>query len=69
MWRHAEKYNKPAVKEIEFGLPKGKQFYCVTTAMMHYAKGAAWTATGNVVEAVKEQYLLRKSKGLAPRHA
>ena len=36
-------------------LPADPDLYCVTTAMMHYAKGVALAATGRVDEADREQ--------------
>ncbi|KAF4539614.1 Tetratricopeptide repeat domain protein [Lasiodiplodia theobromae] len=39
-------------------LPKDQKLYCVTTAMLHYAKGVALAATGYVKEAEQERALL-----------
>ncbi|KAF2873341.1 hypothetical protein BDV95DRAFT_488718 [Massariosphaeria phaeospora] len=39
-------------------LPEDQQLYCVTTAMLHYGKGVAWAATGNVEKAAEERDLL-----------
>ncbi len=44
---------------ISLQLPKDQTLYCVTTAMMHYAKGVAFAATGRVSEAGKEQEFFR----------
>lgn len=40
-------------------LPKDRQLYCTTTAMMHYARGVAHSALGNVADAEveREQFL------------
>ncbi|KAL7909108.1 hypothetical protein GGI35DRAFT_493877 [Trichoderma velutinum] len=40
---------------INLPLPTNQSLYCVTTATIHYAKGVAYAATGNVVEALKQQ--------------
>ncbi|KAL7949432.1 hypothetical protein V8C42DRAFT_310877, partial [Trichoderma barbatum] len=42
---------------INFTLPTNQSLYCVTTATIHYAKGVAYAATGNVIEALKQQTL------------
>ncbi|KAK9482250.1 hypothetical protein V1527DRAFT_522177 [Lipomyces starkeyi] len=39
---------------IRFGLPHDQDLYCMTTAIMHYAKGVAFAATGRVQEANEE---------------
>jgi tetratricopeptide (TPR) repeat protein len=40
---------------LDLQLPQDPALYCVTTAMIHYAKGVAWAATGVVEEAEKER--------------
>ncbi|KAL5092750.1 hypothetical protein Trisim1_000487 [Trichoderma cf. simile WF8] len=40
---------------INLTLPTNPSLYCVTTATIHYAKGVAYAATGNVTEALKQQ--------------
>jgi tetratricopeptide (TPR) repeat protein len=40
---------------LELKIPQDQELYCVTTAMMHYAKGIALAATGKVEEADKER--------------
>lgn len=38
-------------------LPTDQQLYCTTTVMIHYGKGIAYAATGDIVNAVKEREL------------
>ncbi|KAL2068647.1 hypothetical protein VTL71DRAFT_14984 [Oculimacula yallundae] len=40
---------------IAMQLPSDPKLYCVTTAMIHYAKGVALAASGKIEEAEKEQ--------------
>jgi tetratricopeptide (TPR) repeat protein len=47
-------------------LPKDRQLYCNTTAMMHYAKGVAHAALGEVPAAQAEQALFRAAAKLVP---
>jgi tetratricopeptide (TPR) repeat protein len=47
-------------------LPVDADLYCVTTAMMHYAKGVAFAATGRVSEAEVERDLFQKSVERVP---
>lgn len=49
---------------IEQPLPEDPDLYCTTTAMIHYAKGVAHAALGNVQAAEAEQSLFRAA---APR--
>jgi hypothetical protein len=44
---------------LNLEVPKDQELYCVTTAMVHYGKGVALAATGNIVEAWKERTLFR----------
>jgi tetratricopeptide (TPR) repeat protein len=44
---------------LHFKIPEDEDLYCVTTAMIRYAKGIALAATGNVQEAEKERNLFR----------
>lgn len=39
-------------------LPKDEELYCVTTAMIHYGKGIAYAATGDVKKGAEERELL-----------
>lgn len=40
---------------IDAPFPSDPDFYCVTTAMWHYAKGVAYSATGDIENAVNQQ--------------
>jgi hypothetical protein len=40
---------------IDTPLPEDQALYCVTTAMIHYAKGVAYAATGQVAAAAAER--------------
>lgn len=51
---------------IEQSLPADPVLYCVTTATMHYAKGVAQAAMGNVVAAEVEQVLFRAAMERLP---
>lgn len=47
-------------------MPEDAALYCVTTAMLHYAKGVAAAAVGEVGEAERERRLLREAVGRVP---
>ncbi|MFK7803433.1 MAG: tetratricopeptide repeat protein [Anaerolineae bacterium] len=49
---------------IDAPLPPDPDFYCVTTAMWHYAKGVAYSATGDIPNAVdqKEKFAVALTK-------
>jgi tetratricopeptide (TPR) repeat protein len=47
-------------------LPADPGLYCVTTAMIHYAKGVAYAATGRLAEAAGQQALLRAAVARVP---
>ncbi|RHZ73140.1 hypothetical protein CDV55_108861 [Aspergillus turcosus] len=48
-------------------LPQDQNLYCVTTAMIHYAKGVAFAALGQVDEADKERTRFHKAlEGVPP---
>ena len=47
-------------------LPVDADLYCVTTAMLHYAKGVAFAATGRVPEAETERQLFKESMKRVP---
>ncbi len=47
-------------------LPEDQDLYCVTTAMLHYAKGVAHAATLNVAEAEAEQARFRTAFARVP---
>ncbi|KAG9236795.1 TPR domain protein [Amylocarpus encephaloides] len=46
---------------IDLELPRDLELYCTTTAMLHYGKGVAFAATGNIEAAGKERTLFRES--------
>src|SRR3984957_11153791 len=48
-------------------LPTDRDLYCNTVAMIHYAKGVAHAALGNVPAAETEQARFRKAAKLVPR--
>ncbi|KAL2803022.1 hypothetical protein BJX63DRAFT_440448 [Aspergillus granulosus] len=47
-------------------LPEDQALYCVTTTMIHYGKGIAWAATGNVENAENERVLYYAAKKTVP---
>ena len=47
-------------------LPADQDFYCVTTAMMHYAKGVAFAATGRIDDAEAERRWFAAALGRVP---
>jgi hypothetical protein len=51
---------------LDLEIPKDQELYCVTTAMIHYGKGVALAATGNVVKAEKERALFLNALGRIP---
>lgn len=44
---------------LKLELPHDPELYCVTTAMIHYAKGIAWAATSQIQEAEEERARFR----------
>ncbi|KIW82767.1 hypothetical protein Z517_02010 [Fonsecaea pedrosoi CBS 271.37] len=46
---------------LDLPLPKDQELYCVTTALIHYAKGVASAATGNVEEAENQRTLFNEA--------
>jgi tetratricopeptide (TPR) repeat protein len=48
---------------LDLDLPKDQDLFCVTTALMHYAKGVALAATGKVEEAEKQRGLFHEAVG------
>ena len=46
--------------------PDDAQLYCVTTAMLHYAKGVAHAATGNLAAADEQRRLFREAHARVP---
>jgi tetratricopeptide (TPR) repeat protein len=51
---------------IETPLPDNQALYCVTTAMIHYAKGVALAATGRVDEAEQQRESFRAAVSRVP---
>jgi tetratricopeptide (TPR) repeat protein len=51
---------------IDTPLPEDQDLYCVTTAMIHYAKGVALAATGRVAEAERERELFDAAVARVP---
>jgi len=52
---------------IDQDLPADSDLYCNTVAMLHYAKGVAHAALGNVPAAEAEQALFRKAAQRVPK--
>lgn len=52
------------IKEIL--LPEGQALYCVTTTMIHYGKGIAYAATGDLGKADKERDLYHAAAKTVP---
>jgi tetratricopeptide (TPR) repeat protein len=46
--------------------PHDRELYCVTTAFLHYAKGVAWAAKGDVTKALAERKLFLEAKDRVP---
>jgi tetratricopeptide (TPR) repeat protein len=51
---------------IDAPMPDDPALYCVTTAMLHYAKGVAYAATGRVAEAAEQQRLFTAAYARVP---
>jgi tetratricopeptide (TPR) repeat protein len=51
---------------LDLPLPDDPELYCVTTAMLHHARGVALAATGRVDEAVVERDLLHATAARVP---
>lgn len=47
-------------------LPEDPELYCTTTAMIHYAKGVAHSALGNIADAEAERELFLATRALVP---
>jgi tetratricopeptide (TPR) repeat protein len=47
-------------------MPSDTGLYCVTTAMLHYARAVAYSATGEIDEAEAERELFRHAAGQVP---
>ncbi|MFQ6329068.1 tetratricopeptide repeat protein [Nocardia sp. CWNU-33] len=51
---------------IDLPLPKDQDLYCVSTAMLHYAKGVAHSATGDIPQAHQQQRLFHAALDRVP---
>jgi hypothetical protein len=51
---------------IDAALPSDPELYCVTTAMLHYGKGVAFAATGQLGAAREQQALLAAAAARVP---
>lgn len=51
---------------LELPLPADPELYCATTAMLHYARGVAFSATGRIPEAKTERELFRQAVSRVP---
>ncbi|MFF4273653.1 hypothetical protein [Streptomyces sp. NPDC001536] len=51
---------------LELPLPADQELYSVTTAMLHYARGVALSATGRIPEAEAERVLFREAVDRVP---
>ncbi|MCT9082886.1 tetratricopeptide repeat protein [Streptomyces fulvoviolaceus] len=51
---------------LRLPMPADPQLYCVTTAMLHYARGVAFSATHRVTEAEAERALFREAVAQVP---
>ncbi|WP_413760257.1 hypothetical protein [Streptomyces sp. MMBL 11-3] len=52
---------------LRLPLPADPRLYCVTTAMLHYARGVAHSATGRTEEAETERALFREAVARVPQ--
>ena len=51
---------------IDTPLPENRELYCVTTAIIHYAKGVALAATGQLNDARQQRELFTAAAGRVP---
>ncbi|MET8446087.1 hypothetical protein [Streptomyces sp. NPDC005209] len=51
---------------LRLPLPTDPRLYCVSTAMLHYARGVALSATGRIAEAGTERALFREAVARVP---
>ncbi|OKK03440.1 hypothetical protein AMK26_18210 [Streptomyces sp. CB03234] len=51
---------------LRLPLPADPELYCSTTAMLHYARGVAFSATGRIPEAETERELFREAVSRVP---
>lgn len=52
---------------LRLPVPTDPQLYCVSTAMLHYARGVALSATGRTAEAEAERALFREAVARVPQ--
>jgi tetratricopeptide (TPR) repeat protein len=52
---------------LRLPLPADPELYCVTTAMLHYARGVAYAATHRIPEAETERRLFHEAVGRVPQ--
>ncbi|WP_208036953.1 hypothetical protein [Streptomyces cyanogenus] len=52
---------------LRLALPADQELYCVSTAMLHYARGVALAATGRVGEAERERGLFAEAVARVPQ--
>jgi tetratricopeptide (TPR) repeat protein len=51
---------------VDEPFPENRELFCVTTAMLHYAKGVAHAARGAIPEAEQQRSLFREALALVP---
>ena len=51
---------------IALEMPNDRDLHCVTTAMLHYGKGVAYAASGNIEKAQKERHALKEAVDRIP---
>ncbi|MDH6589336.1 tetratricopeptide (TPR) repeat protein [Streptomyces sp. SAI-133] len=51
---------------LDLPLPADPRLYCVTTAMLHYARGVACSALGRITDAERERALFHRAAGEVP---
>ncbi|WWC70506.1 uncharacterized protein I206_104457 [Kwoniella pini CBS 10737] len=51
---------------LNLPFPDDREFYCVTTTILHYARGVAFSVLGDLDNASKEQSLFRQSRKKVP---
>ncbi|MDH6514463.1 tetratricopeptide (TPR) repeat protein [Streptomyces sp. SAI-135] len=51
---------------LDLPLPADPRLYCVTTAMLHYARGVACAALGRITDAERERALFHRAAGEVP---
>ncbi|KAJ5412933.1 hypothetical protein N7465_005238 [Penicillium sp. CMV-2018d] len=51
---------------IAIAIPSDPELYCMTIAVLHYAKGVAYAASGNVPDAERQRELYRAARARVP---